>query len=84
MSLKYDPLRRYLRRQTAPTVTLTFSEIEMILRGALLPKCAHDPQWWRDEDEIEAPRGHRVAWRDAGYQAALLDRQERVRFVRKS
>ena len=39
---KYAPLARYLRRQRAVEVLLTFREIERIL-GSFLPKASADP-----------------------------------------
>ncbi|CAM2916833.1 DUF7662 domain-containing protein [Brevundimonas diminuta] len=45
---KYDPLHRYLRRQTAAEVVLTFSEIENLLT-AFLPKSALRREWWANE-----------------------------------
>ncbi|WP_419900961.1 DUF7662 domain-containing protein, partial [Acinetobacter nosocomialis] len=45
---KYDPLHRYLRRQSAAEVVLTFSEIENLLTG-ILPKSARRREWWANE-----------------------------------
>ena len=48
MPSKYDALRDYLNDQTAPTVTLTFGQIEKIL-GFALPDSAHrHAAWWAD------------------------------------
>lgn len=41
---KYDPLRRYLVRQKAQSIELTFSEIERLI-GAMLPKGAMNAAW---------------------------------------
>lgn len=42
---KYEPLRRYLARQKAVRVEMTFSEIERMI-GSFLPKRAQSTAWW--------------------------------------
>jgi len=76
---KYDPLHRYLRRQTASEVVLTFSEIENLLT-AMLPKSARRREWWANEASDGATHVQCRAWKRAGYLAFPLIDQERVAF----
>ena len=79
---KYDPLRAYLRRQTAAEVHLSFREIERKL-GYLLPNMAARPDWWASAGEPGAREVQKQAWRAAGYEACLVG-DERVAFRRLS
>ena len=78
---KYDRLRSYLRRQRAAELELSFGEIERIIR-AMLPNCASLPKWWGNDGDVRDRQLHQAAWRDAGYEALLSKRDERVRFKR--
>jgi hypothetical protein len=80
---KYDPLRRYLRRQTATELELTFSEIENLLTD-LLPKSAARAQWWANEVSPESSHVQCRAWLGAGYEAFLIAGRDRVRFRRRA
>lgn len=77
---KYDPLNRYLRRQSGAEVVLTFAEIENLL-VALLPKSARRREWWGNET---AASGHvqARAWMAAGYAAHPEIDRDRVTFRR--
>ncbi|MEN5168685.1 toxin-antitoxin system, antitoxin component [Brevundimonas pondensis] len=79
---KYEPLERYLRRQKAAEVELSFRDIERMV-GGLLPKASADLKWWRVEDGPTAPPQQR-AFAAAGYVAQPELRAERVRFVRSA
>lgn len=79
---KYEPLARFLRRQKAPEVELTFVEIERIV-GALLPRAAMQADWW-DGDAAGASQPQQVAFAGAGFVARASPREERVRFVRRA
>jgi hypothetical protein len=78
---KYAPLARFLRRQKGPEIELTFLEIERIV-GALLPKAAMRPDWWRSEAAASREPQH-LAFGGAGFVAHASPREERVRFVRR-
>lgn len=78
---KYDPLRDYLKRQTAAEFEMTFVEIERRL-GAMLPKSAERPQWWANVADPATTHVQREAWRAAGYDAFLIAGKDRVRFRR--
>ena len=78
---KYDPLRKFLRRQPLDELVLSFDQIERAV-GDILPKSAGSPQWWANE---VAPNSRHVqcrSWLDAGYEAFLLEARKQVRFVR--
>ncbi len=78
---KYDRLRDYLKRQRSDEVELSFVEIERTLL-AFLPKSANRPQWWSNVVEPGQSAVQHDAWRDAGFDAFLIDGRERVRFRR--
>jgi hypothetical protein len=78
---KYEPLRRYLARQRAARVEMTFNEIENMI-GALLPKAAARAVWW-DEAAASGAAVQTRAWRGAGYRAQL-GANERVVFERNA
>lgn len=79
---KYEPLERYLRRQKAAEVELSFRDIERIV-GGLLPKASADLNWWGVEHGPSAPPQQR-AFAAAGYVPNPELRAERVRFVRST
>ena len=76
---KYDPLNRYLRRQTTAELVLTFSEIENLLT-ALLPKSARRREWWANEASPASTHVQRRAWMQAGFHAFPEIGRERVTF----
>lgn len=76
---KYDPLNRFLRRQNASEVVLTFSEIENLLT-AMLPKSALRPEWWANETSDGTTHVQCRAWMRAGYLAFPHIDRERVAF----
>lgn len=80
---KYDPLHRYLRRQPAAEVVLTFAEIENLL-VAMLPKSAYRREWWSNEASTASRHSHAQAWMAAGYAALPMIDRERVVFRRRA
>lgn len=80
---KYDPLNRYLRRQSDAEVVLTFAEIENLL-VALLPKSARRREWWANETSEATRHVQSRAWTAAGYLAFPAIQSERVIFRRAS
>lgn len=78
---KYDPLRRFLRRQRLDVVEMSFTDIERQI-GALLPKSAQRPQWWANEASDATAHVQCRAWREAGYDAFPTVDRETVRFQR--
>jgi hypothetical protein len=79
---KYDPLYHHLRRKGLSELEMSFADIEHVIK-ALLPKSAKRPQWWANEASEETTHVQCRAWRAAGYDAYLIERQERVRFRRR-
>jgi hypothetical protein len=75
---KYEPLRRYLRRQRDGDCDLTFGEIERLI-GALLPNRAAHSSWWTGASGL-----HSQAWTSVGFEAVPSPRQDRVFFRRIS
>ena len=78
---KYAPLLEYFARLDKPRVTLTFAQIEAIIRSPLPVHAYRDRSWWRYKPgRTHPPR----AWADGGYDAADVDvKRELVRFVRR-
>lgn len=79
--MKYDPLRRFLRRRREDSVILTFAEIEQII-GALLPHAARAPDWWGNTPGEGRRLVQRRAWLDAGFEAQGPQLGQRVCFRR--
>jgi hypothetical protein len=80
---KYTPLFDYLRRKSASELELSFTDIERML-GAMLPNSASRPQWWANEKNADTRHVQTSAWLDAGYEAFLIARQDKVRFRRRN
>ena len=78
---KYDPLRGYLKRQRGDEFELTFTEIERALL-AFLTHSAKRPQWWANTVDPSQSHVQREAWREAGFDAFLVEGKDRVRFRR--
>lgn len=79
---KYEPLTRYLRRQSADKVDLTFRGLEILLK-AMLPRGASEPEWWANEAAPKTRYAQRLGWLNAGFNAALIQGKEQVRFTRR-
>jgi hypothetical protein len=78
----YDGLRDLLlllRRLGLTRFELTFDEIKKFGRLDDLPPTAQRPQWWANQ--VAPGHTQREAWRVAGYNAFLVHRANRVRFV---
>ena len=79
---KYDPLRDFLRRQSAPVVVLTLAEIDGIVS---LPVSARTYEWWWANEDVEATTHVQCkAWQAAGYEAQPDLRAGRIIFRRKA
>jgi hypothetical protein len=75
----YDALSEYLKKQTRPELTLSFTEIEDIIGGAL-PRAAQRASWW---DSLRSPQEkmpQREACIAAGYVATRMPDGKSVRF----
>ena len=79
----YDPLREYLSGQPDDSCTLTFRDIEEIIRDSL-PSSARRANnyksWWaNDKTHVQAASWMRAGWRTAGSPDLAA---ERIRFTR--
>lgn len=79
---KYDPLRDYLRKQTAAEIELSFPEIERLV-GRLPASAGKHPEWWSNEDASRTRHVQSKAWQEAGFLATFIEGRQRVRFRRK-
>lgn len=78
---KYEPLRQFLSALEAPSLHLTFRDIEAMI-GSELPKSALIHRAWWSNTEIG--HSHAQSWLGAGWQTAAIDLAERkVAFERQ-
>lgn len=83
MAGKYAPLENYLRDLPASQkeISLSFEQIEGILKFKLPSSAYEDSRWW--EHETEANHVSPRAWSNAGWKVKSIDvNKKRVRFVR--
>jgi len=81
---KYDPLARYLQSLPATTssVTLTFRQIETIIKDSLPASARTHSAWWANEASPQS-RHTQAVWLKAGWETRDVDmRSGRVAFVR--
>jgi len=79
---KYVPLAEHLARVKGNTVTLTFQEIETLLRNALPPTARgpHAKAWWANTDTHSQGK----AWLALGWKTSVIDAEgERIEFRRR-
>ena len=79
---KYVPLAEHLARVQGEALTLTFEEIETILRTALPPtaRSAHAKAWWANTDTHSQGR----SWLALGWRTSVIDAEnERIEFRRR-
>jgi hypothetical protein len=77
----YDPLRDYLKTQTAAEFVLSFERIEEILDAAL-PRAAQRASWWETLRSPQEKMPQREACIAGGYIATRLAEGKGVRFKR--
>ena len=83
MAGKYTPLEYYLKEisTTQKEVTLSFAQIEKILKSKLPASAYEDNRWW--EHETEGNHVDKRAWSTAGWKVAEVDvKGKRARFIR--
>ena len=83
MAGKYTPLENYLRELPVAQkeVTLTFEQIEGILKSKLPSSAYEDRRWW--DHEKEGNHVNARSWSNAGWKVESLDFNEKwVRLVR--
>lgn len=77
---KYDPLKRFLERQDAEIIPLSFAEIERLI-DAKLPESKRYPAWWSNNPWNNVMT---KAWLEAGFVTEQVDTAaERLVFRRK-
>lgn len=69
---KYDPLRDELRKRGQPRITMSFAEIDQLVRGGLPNSAFQYQAWWADEREPKT-HVHKIAWLEAGYRVDRYD-----------
>lgn len=74
---KYAPLENYLRELPADQneVTLSFEQIEEILKSKLPASAYEDERWWRHE--TEGNHVNKRAWANAGWKVGSVDFQRK-------
>jgi len=78
---KYEPLGTFLRAQKLQAVSMTFAEIEKVLKFKL-PASKKYPAWWSNNSSNNVMTQQ---WLDAGYETESVDvRGEKLVFRRKS
>ena len=78
---KYNPLQEHLESQDAETLTMSFVELDALVK---LPAAAkRHPFWWSNEDVKTTVHAQSRAWQLAGYDAEPNLRGKRVTFRRK-
>lgn len=87
-TLKYEPLERYLRERATekPELTLTFAEIEQIIRARLPASSWTHREWWGNQKETST-RPQARAWLSAGFEVDYVKQDKErghVRFTRKA
>ena len=77
MAGKYTPLEHYLYDLPASQreVTLSFEQIEKILKSPLPVSAYEDQRWW--DHEKEGNHVNARAWANAGWKVASLDVNEK-------
>lgn len=78
---KYDPLHDYLRKQRQDELEMSFADVERKI-GYMLPKSASQPDWWSGTTTSGVQQVQQKAWSDAGFDAVLIPRADRVLFRR--
>ncbi|MDE0334926.1 MAG: hypothetical protein OXI64_08200 [Defluviicoccus sp.] len=78
---KYEPLATYLRECGDADVSMTFAEIEGIIRDRLPPSAFRHRPWWSNNPSNSVITR---AWLAAGYISAEVDMTERKLVFRKS
>lgn len=76
---KYTKLAWYLREEDRDQLEMSFAELAAII-GKPLPRAALRKGWW--DCEGTSRQAQRVALKASGFQATLLEHEQRVRFAR--
>ncbi len=80
MASVYQPLGAYLARQSGPTLTLTFGQVEAIIGRSLPHSASARRDWWsNDAGHSQADYG----WLAAGWVVVTVDRGHQTVTFRK-
>jgi hypothetical protein len=77
---KYEPLARFLRKQQAHEVRLTFGEIERIVGAKLPPSARKQRAWWSNNPDN---RVMTKVWLAAGFRSEQVDMAARELVFRR-
>ena len=66
---KYEPLYKFLVAKRSTTQTLTFEDIEIILRDSLPRSAREAKHWWTNKPYLTQAK----AWLDAGWRVEKVD-----------
>lgn len=78
----YDPLRDYLKKQTAAEFVLSMDEIEELIDAAL-PRASHRASWWETDRSPQEKMPQREAVLATDYIATRLADGSGVKFRRR-
>lgn len=76
---KYTPLEEYISKQKANEITLSFSEIEEIIKDKLPPSAHKYEVWWSNSFS----HSQSEAWLNAGYNASVDLENKETTFLRE-
>jgi hypothetical protein len=81
--MKYDPLREYLSREPADRVTMSFANMEAVIRDSLPASALSHRAWWANEQDGQHVQAQ--AWLVAGWVVEDVDLVAKsVTFARSS
>lgn len=84
MQCKYGPFEDFMSKTPAPvtTLTLSFDQIELIIRSSLPKSAGIYRQWWANLKHYDhSPQAK--AWMDSGFKVSQVDLTTRVvQFIR--
>ncbi len=78
----YDPLREFLKKQTAAEFILTMEQIEEMI-DATLPRASHRASWWETDRSPQEKMPQREAVLATDYIATRLIDGSGVKFRRR-
>ena len=78
---KYEPLLQFFAKSDEILITLSFAQVEEILRAPLPPSAHRHPAWWANE--TSGTHTHSNSWMDVGYHTENLDLNARTVLFRK-
>ena len=77
---KYEPLGQFLKKQKTDRISMTFKEIEHILKAKLPPSSKHHRAWWSNNPNNNVMTRE---WLAAGFETEAVDIQRGELVFRK-